>query len=184
MFLKRTYFTFSLLTEIRLLVQSWVIFNIQTRLFSNAWFCVHIASQLSFIDDGSSWVKLAIKWISMKSLTQFLTNGTILCPLKIPLSSGVYHGNIGLKWIKYTASKVSIFGVLLVRIFPHSDWIGEIRSISPYSVQMREDTDQKTPNRGTSRSHGSLQLLSSYHLNFCVSKIHLLRVVSDIATRL
>ena len=42
---------------------------------------------------------------------------------------------------------------ILVRIFPHSDWIGrdalirteygEIWSISSYSVQMRENTDQK-----------------------------------------
>ena len=30
---------------------------------------------------------------------------------------------------------MSVFGVFLVRIFPHSD--------SPYSVQMRENTDQK-----------------------------------------
>ena len=26
-------------------------------------------------------------------------------------------------------------------IFPHSDWIGETRSISPYSVRMRENTE-------------------------------------------
>ena len=32
---------------------------------------------------------------------------------------------------------------LLVCIFPHLDWYGEIRSISPYSVQMRENTDQE-----------------------------------------
>ena len=37
---------------------------------------------------------------------------------------------------------MSMFGVILVRIFPHSDWIGEIRSISPYSVQMRKNMDQ------------------------------------------
>ena len=37
------------------------------------------------------------------------------------------------------AWKVSVFGVILVRIFPHSDWI---LCISPYSVQMREDADQ------------------------------------------
>ena len=38
--------------------------------------------------------------------------------------------------------KVSLFGVILVRIFPHSDWIRKIRIISPYSVLMRENADQ------------------------------------------
>ena len=40
-------------------------------------------------------------------------------------------------------SKVSVFGVFLVHIFPHLDWILRDTSISPYSVQMRENTDQK-----------------------------------------
>ena len=43
------------------------------------------------------------------------------------------------------AWKVSVFRVILVRIFPHSDWIRrdtEIRSISLYSVWMRENSDQ------------------------------------------
>ena len=38
-----------------------------------------------------------------------------------------------------TAWKMSEFGVFLVRIFPHSDWI---LCISPYSIRMRENTDQ------------------------------------------
>ena len=41
-----------------------------------------------------------------------------------------------------TAQKVSLFGVFLVGIFPAFSRIrteyGEMRSISPYSVQMRE----------------------------------------------
>ena len=38
---------------------------------------------------------------------------------------------------------MSVFGVILVRIFPHSDWIyREIRIISPYSVWMGENMDQ------------------------------------------
>ena len=41
-----------------------------------------------------------------------------------------------------TAWKVSVFGVILVRIFPHSDWIGRDTSISPYLVRMRGNTDQ------------------------------------------
>ena len=40
--------------------------------------------------------------------------------------------------------KVSVFGVFLVRIFPHSDWIRrDTKLVSPYSVWMRENTDQK-----------------------------------------
>ena len=43
---------------------------------------------------------------------------------------------------------MSVFGVSLARIFPHSDWIPEIRSISAYSVQMPENTDQKNSKYG------------------------------------
>ena len=44
-------------------------------------------------------------------------------------------------FLSFTAWKVSVFGVFLVRIFPHSDWLR--RDISLYSVRMRENTDQK-----------------------------------------
>ena len=40
----------------------------------------------------------------------------------------------------YTTWKVSVYGVFLVRIFPHSDWI---RRDTEYSVGMRENTDQE-----------------------------------------
>ena len=39
-----------------------------------------------------------------------------------------------------TVWKVSVFGVILVRISPHLDWIQ--RDISPYSVHMRENIGQ------------------------------------------
>ena len=45
----------------------------------------------------------------------------------------------------FTAWKLSVFGVILVCIFPHSDWIrefGKIRIISPYSVRVQENADQ------------------------------------------
>ena len=42
-----------------------------------------------------------------------------------------------------TAWKVSIFWVFLVRILAHLEWI---LGISPYSVWMQENTDQKTSN--------------------------------------
>ena len=51
--------------------------------------------------------------------------------------------------------KVSVFGVFLVRVFPHSDGIRrdlrvqlQIQSISPYSERMRENTDQKNSKYG------------------------------------
>ena len=47
--------------------------------------------------------------------------------------------------ILITALKVSVFGVILVRIFPYSDWI---LHISPYSVQMRENSDQNNSEYG------------------------------------
>ena len=33
--------------------------------------------------------------------------------------------------------------LFLIHIFPHSDWMGRDTSFSPYSVRMREHTDQK-----------------------------------------
>ena len=64
-----------------------------------------------------------------------------------------------------TAWKVSLFGVILVRIFPHSDWIqrdtpylsvlspnagkcGEILRISLNWIQMRKNVDQNNFERG------------------------------------
>ena len=44
-----------------------------------------------------------------------------------------------------TALKVSVLGVILIRIFPHADWI---LRISPYSVQMRENTGQNKSEYG------------------------------------
>ena len=49
--------------------------------------------------------------------------------------------------------KVSVFWVILVLIFPHSDWIRRdtpylFVSISPYSVQIRENADQSNSEWG------------------------------------
>ena len=44
-----------------------------------------------------------------------------------------------------TAWKMSLFGVFLVCIFSHLDWIGRD---TQYSVQMREKMDQKNPEYG------------------------------------
>ena len=46
------------------------------------------------------------------------------------------------RWLTYTAWKVSVFGLVLVRIFCIRTEYIEIRSISPYSVRMRENRDQ------------------------------------------
>ena len=43
---------------------------------------------------------------------------------------------------------MSIFGVILVCIFQHSDWIGEKLRTSPHSVQMLENTDQNNSEYG------------------------------------
>ena len=50
----------------------------------------------------------------------------------------------------FTAWKKSAFGIILVHIFPHLDWIREIRGISPYSVRMRESLDQNNSKYGHS----------------------------------
>ena len=42
---------------------------------------------------------------------------------------------------------MSVFGTFLVRILPHLDWI-QRDTLHPYSVQMRENTDQKTSKHG------------------------------------
>ena len=44
---------------------------------------------------------------------------------------------------RVTVWKVSVFPVFLVCIFPHFDWILWDSPISPYSVKMQENTDQK-----------------------------------------
>ena len=52
-----------------------------------------------------------------------------------------------MKWFVF--GKVSVFGVILVRIFPHSDWIRrEILRMSLYSVRMRENVDQNNSEYG------------------------------------
>ena len=47
--------------------------------------------------------------------------------------------------VYYTTWKVSLFGVFLVRIFLHSDWI---RGDNPYSVLLWENTDQENSEYG------------------------------------
>ena len=50
-----------------------------------------------------------------------------------------------------------VFGVILVHIFPHLDWIrGEVRSISPYSVRMRKNADQNNCEYGSFSRSGFL----------------------------
>ena len=47
-----------------------------------------------------------------------------------------------------TAWKVFVFGDILVRIFPDSDWIRRDRSICQYSVRIREYADQSNSKYG------------------------------------
>ena len=46
------------------------------------------------------------------------------------------------------AWKVSVFGVILVRILPHLDWIRRDTPISLYSVQMWENVNQNNSEYG------------------------------------
>ena len=63
-----------------------------------------------------------------------------------------------------TAWKASVFGVFLVRIFPHRTEYGEILRISPYSVRMRENADQKNSEyRCFSRSVSYFHFHSLYY---------------------
>ena len=81
------------------------------------------------------------------------------------------------KSIHLTAWKVPVFGVILVHIFPHSDWIRKdtLRKISPYSVRMRENADQNKSEyghilRSASKSSGAnsfLKILAKFLLNHC-----------------
>ena len=60
-----------------------------------------------------------------------------------------------------TVLKVSIFGPLFWSVFSRTRTkYREIQSIYPYSIRMGENTDQKTPNTGTSHA----AQLFIYHL--------------------
>ena len=61
-------------------------------------------------------------------------------------------GKIELKLETSSANKVSVFGVFLVCIFLHLDFvlnriIPELQNNSLYSVQMQADKDKKAPNK-------------------------------------
>ena len=71
---------------------------------------------------------------------------------------------------------MSVFGVILVRIFPHLDWIWRDTEISPYSVRMRENADQNNSEYGHfSRSEDvnaeKVILTSCLSFHFCINYI-------------
>ena len=59
------------------------------------------------------------------------------------------ENNVRFLAVKYTAWKVSVFGVVLVRIFSIRTDYGDLLSKSPYWVRMMQNSDQKTPNTNT-----------------------------------
>ena len=70
-------------------------------------------------------------------------------------------------WDCFTAWKVSVFLVFLVRIFPHSNWIRrDIPCISPYSVRMRENTDQKNSEYGHFSCSVCLKITLTFYFVF------------------
>ena len=58
---------------------------------------------------------------------------------------GMKKNPIGMDFETFTAWKVSVFGVILVPIFPHLDWG---RRDTPYLVGMRENADQNNSKYG------------------------------------
>ena len=81
--------------------------------------------------------------MSMKSLLSFI----ILIGLWDPFNIFVKICNQKQQQYKWTLrKKVSVFGVFLVRIFLHSDWITNTQA--EYSSRMRENTDQKNSEYG------------------------------------
>ena len=80
-----------------------------------------------FVQDCRETLKDALIWIWDIKKVQF---GNNVQTLKFSLPCFPYCRWI---WRTTTAEKAFLFGVILVCIFPHSDW---------YSVWMRENTDQ------------------------------------------
>ena len=61
-----------------------------------------------------------------------------------------FLSNEGTIWYKYTTWKVSVFGVILVRIFPHSDWIWrDDPYLSIFSPNAGKKRTRITPNTST-----------------------------------
>ena len=133
-------------------VQNLVIFNIQTifsiliiKFVTN---CISVNSLIHFWQINpfyTHWKNtLVFRWYNMEIA---LNGSNALCE-KCP----------------YSVFFWSVFSCIRTKY-------GEIQSISPYSVRLRENTDQKNSEYGHfSCSDGSLWLLSSY-LNFRLSKI-------------
>ena len=76
----------------------------------------------------------------------------------------VEKGDIGMKWVlrdeQSIAWKVSVFWIFVVRIFPHSDWIGR----DTHSVRMRENMDQKNSEYRHFTQWSGLNFLSKHEL--------------------
>ena len=84
--------------------------------------------------------------------------------------------NVTLTWndLSYTARKVPVFGVFLVRIFPHLDWIWrDILYLSRYSVSLHVQSEwgkirnRKTPNIDT--FHAVLPLNTTHYIRRILS---------------
>ena len=120
----------------QLIVSNFGYWKCYPRLFDTFWVC--------FFFDHPSWQSL-----------NFTVNFTLMCqhvfclftpfwPTYFFTNNAFWDLHTKTTWspfLSFTAWKVSVFGVFLVRIFPHSDWLR--RDISLYSVRMRENTDQK-----------------------------------------
>ena len=91
--------------------------------------------------DFSHWQILYTSWKSVSIPTEIQTKSLDKVHTFIYILWNYNYNPITIVMIR-TAWKVSKYGVFLVRIFSYSDWI-RIDSISPYSVRMRKNTEQK-----------------------------------------
>ena len=79
--------------------------------------------------------------------------------------------------VVFTGWKVSVFGVFLIRYFPHSDWIR--RNTRLYPVLMRENRTRKSPNTGI--FYAVIYGQNSFRLTF--TKFGLVAAFIGLATR-
>ena len=109
-------------------------------LTASTYFCFQKLWDVFFHDElfwrkQCHWKTMSLEWITFCSLTKRIMFSDD-CTMHVTL-------------VSYITWEVSLFGVFLVRLFPHLDWIRKCTPYFSYSVQMRKNPDQKAPNTDT-----------------------------------
>ena len=82
----------------------------------------------------------------------------------IPVSNNLLSFHHDFMWLEnYTARKLSVFGVILFRIFPHSDWIRRETSVS-LTIQSKCGKMQTRITRNTDTFYAVLLWLVSFSI--------------------